>query len=117
MRRLLKPTAPGIVLALLCLMYAITYIDRVNVGTAGPAIKADMGLTNTQLGLIFSGFAYPYALLQIYGGWVSDRFGPRITLFGSDAAASALAAQFPAATAVSPVAGIAPAASRASGKI
>ena len=79
--KLPKPTAPGIVLALLCLMYGITYIDRVNVGTAAPLIKADLGLTNTQLGLIFSGFAYPYALLQIYGGWVSDRFGPRKTLF------------------------------------
>ena len=43
--------------------------------------KAELGLTNTQLGLIFSGFAYPYAFLQIYGGLVSDRFGPRITLF------------------------------------
>jgi hypothetical protein len=29
-----KPTAPGIVLFLLCLMYFLTYIDRVNVATA-----------------------------------------------------------------------------------
>ncbi|MBV9251807.1 MAG: MFS transporter [Acetobacteraceae bacterium] len=79
--RLRKPGAPGVVLIMLCLMYAITYIDRVNVGTAASAIKAEFGFTNTQLGLIFSGFAYPYALLQIYGGWVSDRFGPRLTLF------------------------------------
>jgi sugar phosphate permease len=80
--RLRKPTAPGLVLALLCLMYAITYIDRVNIGSAAAPIKAEFGLSNTELGLIFSGFAYPYALLQIYGGWVSDRFGPRLTLFG-----------------------------------
>jgi sugar phosphate permease len=62
-------------------MYAITYVDRVNIGSAASAIKTDLGLSNTELGLVFSGFAYPYALLQIYGGWVSDRFGPRITLF------------------------------------
>ncbi len=79
--QLRRPGAPGVVLVMLCLMYAITYIDRVNVGTAASAIKAELGLTNTQLGLIFSGFAYPYAILQIYGGLVSDRFGPRITLF------------------------------------
>ena len=79
--QLRKMSAPGIVLVLLCLMYAITYVDRVNIGSAASAIKTDLGLSNTELGLVFSGFAYPYALLQIYGGWVSDRFGPRITLF------------------------------------
>ena len=80
--KLRKPSAPTMVLVLLCLMYAITYIDRVNIGTAAAPIKAELGLSNLQLGLIFSGFAYPYALLQVYGGWVSDRFGPRFTLFG-----------------------------------
>ncbi len=79
--RLRRMSAPGTVLVLLCLMYAITYVDRVNVGSAASAIKAELHLSNTELGLVFSGFAYPYALLQIYGGWVSDRFGPRLTLF------------------------------------
>jgi len=30
---------------------------------------------NTQVGLVFSAFAYPYLIFQIIGGWVSDRFG------------------------------------------
>ncbi|MGY2046582.1 MFS transporter [Methylobacterium sp. JK268] len=68
------------VLLLLCLMYFITYIDRVNVGTAASHIKQDLGLTNTQLGLIFSAFAYPYAVFQVIGGSVGDRFGARRTL-------------------------------------
>ncbi len=76
-----RPTAPGIVLFLLCLMYFITYVDRVNVGTAAGAIKAEFHLNNTELGLILSGFAYPYALFQIFGGWIGDRFGARRTLF------------------------------------
>ena len=75
-----KPTAPGIVLFLLCLMYFLTYIDRVNVATAAGSIKKEFGLSNTQLGLVFSGFAYPYALFQVIGGWVGDRLGPRKTL-------------------------------------
>src|SRR6267143_699977 len=75
-----KPTAPGIVLFLLCLMYFLTYIDRVNVSTAAGSIKKEFGFSNTQLGLIFSGFAYPYALFQVIGGWVGDRLGPRKTL-------------------------------------
>ncbi|GJE34216.1 MFS transporter [Methylobacterium oxalidis] len=76
-----RVTAPGMVLFLLCLMYFITYVDRVNVGTAAPAIKAELGLTNTQLGLIFSAFAYPYAVFQIVGGAMADKWGARRTLF------------------------------------
>ena len=37
--QLRRPGAPGVVLVMLCLMYAITYIDRVNVGTAASAIQ------------------------------------------------------------------------------
>ena len=68
------------VLVLLCLMYAITYIDRVNVSTAASAFKKDLHLTNAQVGLVFSAFAYPYLIFQIIGGWISDRFGARLTL-------------------------------------
>ena len=68
------------VLFLLCLMYMIFYIDRVNISTAAPLIKADLGLSNTQLGFAFSAFAYPYAIFQLIGGWLADKFGPRATL-------------------------------------
>jgi len=70
------------VLGLLCLMYLITYVDRVNVGTAGPEIGRELALSNTELGFVFSAFAYPYLLFQVFGGWIGDRFGPRWTLFG-----------------------------------
>jgi MFS family permease len=73
--------APTSVLLLLCLMYFITYVDRVNVGTAAPFIKDELKLSNTELGLVFSAFAYPYALFQIVGGMIGDRFGARRTLF------------------------------------
>src|SRR5439155_8627447 len=76
-----RPSATGTVLALLCAMYLITYVDRVNIATAASAIRTDLGLSNTQLGLVFSAFGYPYLLFQIFGGWVGDRFGPRLTLF------------------------------------
>jgi sugar phosphate permease len=61
-------------------MYFIAYIDRVNISVAGPSLRKELGLTPTELGLIFSAFAYPYAAMQIVGGWMSDRFGPRIVL-------------------------------------
>ena len=78
MTRLFKAT--NVVLLLLCVMYFITYIDRVNVGTAASSFQGELKLDNTQLGLIFSAFAYPYLLFQIFGGWIGDRFGPRLTL-------------------------------------
>jgi MFS family permease len=68
------------VLALLCLMYFITYLDRVNVSTAADGFGKEFGLNKTQIGLVFSAFAYPYLIFQIIGGWVSDRFGTRRTL-------------------------------------
>jgi ACS family D-galactonate transporter-like MFS transporter len=39
-----------------------------------------MGLTTSQLGLVFSAFAYPYAAMQILGGWMADKFGPKKVL-------------------------------------
>jgi MFS family permease len=68
------------VLLIICLMYLILYVDRVNISTAAPLIKADLGLSNTQLGLAFSAFAYPYALFQLIGGYIGDKFGARYTL-------------------------------------
>jgi sugar phosphate permease len=64
----------------LCLMSFILYFDRVNISVAGPMIRKELGLSATELGLIFSAFAYPYAFMQIYGGWLSDRHGPRRVL-------------------------------------
>jgi MFS family permease len=75
-----RPTAPQTVLALLCLLYLILFVNRVNISTATPYMKADLKLTNTRFGLIFSAFAIPYALFQLIGGWIGDKFGPRLTL-------------------------------------
>lgn len=69
-----------LVLLLLCVMYLITYLDRVNVSTAAAAFAPAFHLDKTRIGLVFSGFAYSYLLVQIIGGWISDRFGARRTL-------------------------------------
>jgi len=77
MRRL---SASNTVLLIICLLYLILYVDRVNISAAAPLIKADLNLNNTQLGLAFSAFAYPYALFQLMGGYFGDKFGARVTL-------------------------------------
>jgi len=77
-------SATNVVLGLLCLMYLINYIVRVNVSTAAALFQPELHLTNVEVGLIFSAFAYPYLVFQIIGGWVSDKFGARraLTVFG-----------------------------------
>jgi len=72
--------ATSIVLVLLCIMYFITYLDRVNVSTAAAGFGKEFNLSHTQIGLVFSAFAYPYLVFQVIGGWVSDRFGSKRTL-------------------------------------
>jgi MFS transporter, ACS family, glucarate transporter len=76
--KLLRPS--NIVLGVLALMYFITYLDRVNVSTAAAGFGTEFHLSKTQIGLVFSAFAYPYLVFQIIGGWISDRFGARRTL-------------------------------------
>jgi MFS family permease len=75
-----KVSPSRIVLALLCLIYLIFFVNRVDISTAAPLMKADLRLSNTQLGLVFSAFAIPYALFQLIGGWIGDKFGARLTL-------------------------------------
>jgi MFS family permease len=61
-------------------MYLILYVDRVNIATVAPLIKADLALSNTEIGLALSAFAYPYAAFQLIGGYLGDKFGSRLTL-------------------------------------
>ncbi len=79
-RQLFRPTVSNRVLWLLCLMYLLLYVDRVNISTAAPLIKKELGFDNATLGLVFAAFAYPYAALQLIGGWLGDVLGARRTL-------------------------------------
>jgi MFS family permease len=79
-RRVFGISLSSQVLTVLCLMYLVMYIDRVNIATVAPRMTVDLGLNNTEFGLAISAFSYPYALFQLIGGWVSDRFGPRRAL-------------------------------------
>jgi sugar phosphate permease len=73
-------TTRGRVFALLCLVYFITYVDRVNLSTLAPLMAADLHLNNVELGFALSSFGYTYALFQILGGMTADRLGARRTL-------------------------------------
>src|SRR6202166_2969726 len=70
------------ILFLISVMYLITYLDRVNISTAAPQISKEFGFDNVTMGYVFSAFVWAYALFQVPGGWLSDRFGARGVLGG-----------------------------------
>jgi len=55
----------------------VTYIDRVCISQAAPAISKDLALTPVEMGYAFSAFAWAYALFEIPGGWLGDWMGAR----------------------------------------
>ncbi|MCX6620070.1 MAG: MFS transporter [Acidobacteria bacterium] len=58
----------------------ITYIDRVCISQAAPAIGRDLHLSQVQIGYAFGAFATAYALFEIPGGWLGDWIGTRRVL-------------------------------------
>src|SRR3954454_8461034 len=66
--------------ALLVLASAAAYVLRLTVSIAAPAIKADLGLSEVQLGIVLSAFMTTYAVFQVPGGAIGERLGPRLTL-------------------------------------
>jgi len=68
------------VLAFACVLSMITYLDRVCFGTVASNIQGEFGLSETQKGLLFTAFAFAYAVFEVPTGWLGDKFGARKTL-------------------------------------
>ena len=58
----------------------ITYLDRVCIGFAAPAIQHDLGLSTVQMGLAFTAFNLGYVFFEVPGGFLGDWIGPRKVL-------------------------------------
>src|SRR6202162_2566897 len=69
-----------VVLALTVIAYMITHMDRQTLATARPVIRQELGISLVMMGWITFGFRIAYALFQIPGGWLGDRFGARRAL-------------------------------------
>ncbi|MBS0559133.1 MAG: MFS transporter [Proteobacteria bacterium] len=112
--------------ALLGVGVLINYFDRINLSVAAPQLQHEFGLTADELGWLFSGFFWTYALLQIPTGVILDRFGVtsimRVTTFlwAVTSGATAFAGGFGGVLAARMVLGLAeapgfPASSKATG--
>lgn len=63
------------------IVYTISYLDRVNIGTALPFISRDLHLSPTEAGFIGGVFFWGYLVSFLAGGWLANRFGAkRVTL-------------------------------------
>ena len=71
------------ILGLLFAISAVTYMDRVNISVTARQMMPAYGLTDQDMGYIFSAFVFGYALCQIPGGWLGDRWGARVVLAGA----------------------------------
>lgn len=73
-----KPTRIRWKLFILLLgLVTLNYVDRGSISVAMPLIKEEFNLSSEATGLLLSAFFFAYALMQIPGGWLVDKFGPR----------------------------------------
>ncbi len=71
---------PWPIVIMLCATATAGYICRVNISTAAPLLMKEFGLTQIEMGRIFSSFLLGYALFQVPSGVIADRFGARRVL-------------------------------------
>lgn len=68
------------VVAFCVALATITYIDRASIGVLAAQIRADLGLSMTEMSYVFSGFTLAYALLEIPSAWWGEKIGARRVL-------------------------------------
>ncbi len=68
------------ILALLFAISVVTYVDRVNISVTARQMMPALGLTEVEMGQVFSAFVLGYALFQVPGGWLGDHWGARRVL-------------------------------------
>ncbi len=68
------------VLGFLCLLAAITYLDRVAISVAGPRIQESLSLSPEMWGWVVGIFTVSYAIFEIPTGRMGDRIGARRVL-------------------------------------
>lgn len=68
-----------VILTLLAIGTMINYLDRTVLGIAATEVNRDLGIGAAMMGIVFSAFAWTYAVMQIPGGIFLDRFGNKVT--------------------------------------
>ncbi|SDD11752.1 MFS transporter, ACS family, D-galactonate transporter [Cupriavidus sp. YR651] len=75
-----KTTVRWKIFLMMLFLIAINYIDRASLSVAMPLIAKEFDLTPTMQGLILSAFFWTYALMQVPGGMLADKYKPRVVI-------------------------------------
>lgn len=68
------------VLGFACSLALVTYLDRICIMSVKDDMVRDLGLTELQMGWVFSAFTLGYLLFEVPGGWMGDVWGARSVL-------------------------------------
>lgn len=70
-----------LILGWLLLAGLLNYMDRSSISIAAPFMMEELGLTNTDIGLMGAVFSWTYAFCQLPAGYLIDKIGPRRMYF------------------------------------
>jgi ACS family glucarate transporter-like MFS transporter len=68
------------ILYLLTFVSLVRSMDAVNFSVAAKQIIPEFGLTEVQMGVLYTVFTLGYGVFHVPGGWLGDVIGPRVTL-------------------------------------
>ncbi|GLU52824.1 MFS transporter [Dyadobacter frigoris] len=74
---------PWIIVALLCVVGCLNYLDRTMITTMRGSILQSIPMTDAQFGLLTSLFLWVYGLLSPLAGFLADRFNRSRVIIGS----------------------------------
>jgi MFS family permease len=69
-----------LVVFLTTLVAVMLYLDRICLSIAERFVQKDLGLSDVSMWWLLSAFFWTYAAGQVPAGWLSDRYGVRLTL-------------------------------------
>ena len=78
-----KSIYPWLVVALLCVVGCLNYLDRMMITTMRGSILAEIPMTDAQFGLLTSLFLWIYGLLSPLAGFLADRYNRSRVIIGS----------------------------------
>lgn len=87
-----KATGKYLVFVLLYVGWCVSYIDRAAINIALASIGKEFSLNPSVMGMVLSVFFVGYALMQLPGGWLADKFGSKKVIIISLLAWSAFTA-------------------------
>ncbi|WP_260854447.1 MFS transporter [Paraburkholderia sp. BCC1884] len=98
---------------LIFLAYLGCYVDRSNISVAAPDMVRDFGMSGVVTGFLLAAFFWGYVVMQIPGGWLANRFGPKwvivtsLSIVGVTGIASGLATTYDHIVAIRFIMGVA----------